>query len=239
MNELAQQTFAFDAVDTVIEDISMLSTPVLDKNDELLELDHTFNFEDFQVVRREFFAHVREPSITFNDSKFYVNSACLKKFPNAMYVQVLIDRESKILALKPCQEMTRDSFQWCREVKGKREPRQTTCQIFCLKVASMMKWNPMHRYKILGKLIHANGEYLIAFDLTATEVYKKSISEDERLVTSKTPMFPADWKDQFGMSFYEHQQSLKISTFDGYAVYAIKNKTKGKQTPATFPGEVE
>ena len=125
MNELAQQTFAFDAVDTVIEDISMLSTPVLDKNDELLELDHTFNFEDFQVVRREFFAHVREPSITFNDSKFYVNSACLKKFPNAMYVQVLIDRESKILALKPCQEMTRDSFQWCREVKGKREPRQT------------------------------------------------------------------------------------------------------------------
>ena len=239
MNELAQQTFAFDAVDTVIEDISMLSTPVLDKNDELLELDHTFNFEDFQVVRREFFAHVREPSITFNDSKFYVNSACLKKFPNAMYVQVLIDRESKILALKPCQEMTRDSFQWCREVKGKREPRQTTCQIFCLKVASMMKWNPMHRYKILGKLIHANGEYLIAFDLTATEVYKKSISDDERLVTSKTPMFPADWKDQFGMSFYEHQQSLKISTFDGYAVYAIKNKTKGKQTPATLPGEVE
>lgn len=239
MNELAQQTFAFDAVDTVIEDISMLSTPVLDKNDELLELDHTFKFEDFQVVRREFFAHVREPSITFNDSKFYVNSACLKKFPNAMYVQVLIDRESKILALKPCQEMTRDSFQWCREVKGKREPRQTTCQIFCLKVASMMKWNPMHRYKILGKLIHANGEYLIAFDLTATEVYKKSISDDERLVTSKTPMFPADWKDQFGMSFYEHQQSLKISTFDGYAVYAIKNKTKGKQTPATLPGEVE
>ena len=239
MNELAQQTFAFDAVDTVIEDISMLSMPVLDKNDELLELDHTFKFEDFQVVRREFFAHVREPSITFNDSKFYVNSACLKKFPNAMYVQVLIDRESKILALKPCQEMTRDSFQWCREVKGKREPRQTTCQIFCLKVASMMKWNPMHRYKILGKLIHANGEYLIAFDLTATEVYKKSISEDERLVTSKTPMFPADWKDQFGMSFYEHQQSLKISTFDGYAVYAIKNKTKGKQTPATLPGEVE
>ena len=239
MNDFDQQSFAFNAVEAPIEDIAAISTPQLDKNDELLELDQTFNFEDFQVVRREFFAHMREPSITFNDCKFYVNSACLKRFPNAMYVQVLIDRESKILALKPCQEMTRDSFQWCRVVKGKREPRQTTCQIFCLKVASLMKWNPLHRYKILGKLIHANGEYLIAFDLTATEVYKKSISEDERLVTSKTPMFPADWKDQFGMSFYEHQQSLKISTFDGYAVYAIKNKTKGKQTPATLPGEVE
>ena len=170
MNDFDQQSFAFNAVEAPIEDIVAISTPQLDKNDELLELDQTFNFEDFQVVRREFFAHMREPSITFNDCKFYVNSACLKRFPNAMYVQVLIDRESKILALKPCQEMTRDSFQWCRVVKGKREPRQTTCQIFCLKVASLMKWNPLHRYKILGKLIHANGEYLIAFDLTATEV---------------------------------------------------------------------
>ena len=239
MNDFDQQSFAFNAVEAPIEDIVAISTPQLDKNDELLELDQTFNFEDFQVVRREFFAHMREPSITFNDCKFYVNSACLKRFPNAMYVQVLIDRESKILALKPCQEMTRDSFQWCRVVKGKREPRQTTCQIFCLKVASLMKWNPLHRYKILGKLIHANGEYLIAFDLTATEVYKKSINEEEKLVTSKAPMFPADWKDQFGMSFYEHQQSLKISTFDGYAVYAIKNKPKGKHVPTALPGEVE
>lgn len=97
----------------------------------------------------------------------------------------------------------------------------------------------MYRYKILGKLIHANGEYLIAFDLTATEVYKKTITDDEKLVTSKTPMFPADWKDQFGMSFYEHQQSLKISTFDGYAVYAIKNKAKGRQASTPLPGEVE
>lgn len=239
MNDFDQQSFAFNAVEAPIEDIVAISTPQLDKNDELLELDQTFNFEDFQVVRREFFAHMREPSITFNDCKFYVNSACLKRFPNAMYVQVLIDRESKILALKPCQEMTRDSFQWCRVVKGKREPRQTTCQIFCLKVASLMKWNPLYRYKILGKLIHANGEYLIAFDLTATEVYKKSINEEEKLVTSKAPMFPADWKDQFGMSFYEHQQSLKISTFDGYAVYAIKNKPKGKYVPTALPGEVE
>ena len=146
MNDFDQQSFAFNAVEAPIEDIAAISTPQLDKNDELLELDQTFNFEDFQVVRREFFAHMREPSITFNDCKFYVNSACLKRFPNAMYVQVLIDRESKILALKPCQEMTRDSFQWCRVVKGKREPRQTTCQICCLKVASLMKWNPLHRY---------------------------------------------------------------------------------------------
>ena len=78
-----------------------------------------------------------------------------------------------------------------------------------------------------------------AFTKFSLRKSEKTITDDEKLVTSKTPMFPADWKDQFGMSFYEHQQSLKISTFDGYAVYAIKNKAKGRQALTALPGEVE
>ena len=76
--------------------------PVLTKDDELLVMEDGFDFEGFQVVRREFFAHLHEPSVTFNNCKFYVNSACLSKFPKVEYVQVLVNRESKILALRPC-----------------------------------------------------------------------------------------------------------------------------------------
>jgi len=43
---------------------------------------------------------------------------------------------------------------------------------------------------------------------------------------SKTPVFPAEWQNQFGMSFKEHRKSMQISTFDGYAIYAIKEKTQ-------------
>ena len=43
--------------------------PVLDANDELIDMSGDFNFDDYQVVRREFFAHIKEPSITFNDCK--------------------------------------------------------------------------------------------------------------------------------------------------------------------------
>ena len=45
------------------------TAPVLADGDEILELED-FNFDDFQVVRREFFAHLREPSVTFNECKF-------------------------------------------------------------------------------------------------------------------------------------------------------------------------
>ena len=50
----------------------------------------------FQVVRREFFAHVREPSIIFNDGKVGVNTACVRKLPDVEYVQFLIHREKKL-----------------------------------------------------------------------------------------------------------------------------------------------
>lgn len=208
---------------TLTQEPSVAATPVLGKNDEILDVGDNFSLDEFQVVRREFFAHLAEPSITFNSFKFYVNKACLNKFPYAEYVQVLVNKESKMLVLKPCQESARDSLQWCRLSKGKREPKQTTCKMLCMKVANLMGWNLQHRYKLLGKLIHANGEYLLAFDLTSTEIYQRCTEESDKSRISRVASYSEDWKDQFGMPFYEHQKSMKISTFDGYAVYAIKD----------------
>ena len=86
-----------------------------------------------------------------------------------------------------------------------------------------MDWNPDYRYKLLGKLIHANGEYLLAFDLTATEVYQRTFPEGKKPKTSRTPVFPAGWQNQFGLPYNEHRQSMQINIFDGYAIYAIKD----------------
>lgn len=191
-------------------------------DEEILELGDDFDFDGFQVVRREFFAHLREPSVSFNNCKFSVNASCLSKFPETEYVQVLVNRDSKILALRPCEEGDRDSFRWCNLVKGKRKPKAITCKLFFAKIFSLMDWNPQYRYKLLGRLIHANGEYLLAFDLTATEVYQRSFEEGKKPKTSRTPVFPAGWQDQFGLPFSEHKQSMQINIFDGYAVYAIK-----------------
>lgn len=209
-----------------IETITPHDAPVLGKNDEILEMGASFDFDGFQVVRREFFAHLNEPAVSFNNCKFYVNIACLSKFPETDHVQVLVNQKTKILALRPCQEVERDSFRWCNSSKGKRKSKQTTCRLFFAKIVSLMDWNPDYRYKLIGKLIHANGEYLIAFDLTATEVYQRTFSEGSKPKTSKTPVFPSKWQEQFGLPFNEHRQSMQINIFDGYAIYAIKDNSK-------------
>ena len=209
--------------------------PVLTEGDEILELEN-FDFEDFQVVRREFFAHLREPSVTFNDCKFQVNMACLTKFPNCDFAQVLVSQEEKILALRPCAEGTKDAYMWCGVSKGKRKPKAITCKLFFAKIVSLMNWNPKYRYKLLGRLIHANGEYLIAFDLNAPEVYQRTFVEGEKPKTSRTPVFPSEWQTQFGLPYNVHKQSMQINIFDGYAVYAIKDTTAvSDDTPAALP----
>jgi len=199
-------------------------------DDDILDVGDGFDFEKFQVVRREFFAHIFEPSVTFNNCKFNVNTACLNKFPKADYVQVLINQKSKMLALRPCEENARDSFQWCNAKAGKRKPKQVTCKLFFAKIFSLMDWNPDYRYKLLGRLIHANGEYLLAFDMTATEVYQRIFPEGQKPRASRTPVFPAEWQDQFGLPFSEHRQSMQINIFDGYAIYAIKEKTQNMKS---------
>lgn len=194
-----------------------------EESNETLELGDDFDFNNFQVVRREFFAHTAEPAVSFNQCKFYVNSACLTKFPDTDYIQVLINRQSQVMALRPSQEGERDSFAWCSLSKGRRKPKQTTCRFFFAQVVAMMGWDPNYRYKIMGRRAHANGEYLLIFDLTATEIYQKTSAQGEKRKTSRTPVFPESWKDQFGLPFREHRQSMQINIFDGYAVYAVKN----------------
>lgn len=217
-------------------DEAQLVAPVLDEADEIIEMGEDFDFDGFQVVRREFFAHMREPSCSFNNCKFYVNAACLSRFPSYDYAQVLINRERKILALRPCHEGARDSFQWCTVSKGKRKSRQITCKLFFAKIFSLMDWDPNHRYKLLGNVIHANDEYLLAFDLTATEVYQRTTPEGEKPRASRIPVFPAEWQNQFGLSYAEHKQSMQINIVDGYAVYSIKGAAEENQNVDTNAG---
>ena len=216
-----------DAMDSIPEQESLNDQALATEpeDDEVIELEGAFDFDGFQVVRREFFAHVHEPSVTFNNCRFYPNTACINRFPNVDHVLVMVNKNSKVLALKPCQAETRDSFNWCSASKGKRKPKQITCKLFTAILFNMMDWNPDHRYKILGKTIHANGEYLIAFDLTATEVYQRIGVNGKKAKTAKVPSFPEEWQGQFGLPYNEHQKSMQINILDGYAVYSIADVT--------------
>lgn len=207
------------------------------KTAEKTEQKETFSYDGYQVVRGEFFAHTFEPSITFNDNKVYVNMACLNQMPMVEYIQILINQQTKKLVIRPCREDEKDSFRWCSST-GRRRPKQITCRIFYAKLAEMLQWNPAYRYKILGKMVTANSEQLYIFDLTATEMYQRIRQESGRSGRSgnrRTPIFPAEWQEQFGLPVEEHRKQLKINIFDGYTVFGIKATTMECKLEGLWP----
>ena len=151
--------------------------PIQEKLLDVVE-DVDFNFDGYQVVRGEYFAHLYEPSITFNLNKVYLNAASIRKLPNIDYVQILVNSEEKKIAVRPCAEDVKDSFLWCTP---KRKPKQITCRVFFGKIISLMDWNPDYRYKLLGKLIKSNDEYLFTFDLNAPEIYTRTLVEAKNI----------------------------------------------------------
>jgi hypothetical protein len=187
--------------------------------------DDAFSYDGYQVVRREFFAHMYEPSITFNNCRVSVNTACLARLPKVDYVQILVNPETKRLAIRPSSENEKDSFLWCSTKGEKRKPKQVICRMFFAKVIQLMGWNPNYRYKLLGKLIPSGSEYLFIFDLTATEIYQRIITNEEKVKTSRTPIFPAEWQNQFGLPVEEHRQLLQVNIFDGYTVFGLKDNS--------------
>lgn len=195
-----------------------------DRNTMEIVEDNSFSYDGYQVVRGEFFAHIHEPSFTFNDNKVYLNMACIRKLPQTEYVQILVHPEEKRLAVRPCREEEKDSFRWCTNNAKKRGPKQITCRVFYAKIFSLMGWNPQYRYKLLGKLIHSNGELLFIFDLKTPEIYPR-IAKSRETKNSQLPNYPESWKNQFGISMKEHQKTLQVNIFDGYAIFDIRNTT--------------
>lgn len=195
--------------------------------------DSQFTYEGYQVVRGEYFSHINEPSITFCDNRFSVNMACLKKSPQTEFVQVLVNQEEKKLAVRPCSEDVKDSFAWCT---ARRKTKKVVCPLFFGKIMSLMGWNPEHRYKIIGKLIRSQGQYLFVFDLNSPEIYTRTIQIDEngneKRKTARKPAYLDSWKDHFGMPVEEHQQALQINIFDGYALIGVK-ETKHQGSPSS------
>lgn len=206
--------------------------------EELLDFGDSLKIENFQVVRKEFFAHLLEPTISFCDCKLTANMACLYKFPEAEYVQFLVDGERKLLALRPCAEGARDSFRWCNISKGRRKPRDAKGIFFFAMIVELMGWNPDYKYKVLGRLVRANGEYLLLFDLSSYQTFERVLKEGEKPKTSRKAAFRADWKDSFGLPFREHEKMTKISIFDGFAVISVADPNpKSKNAAETASGE--
>lgn len=165
-----------------------------------LELAQDFSYDGYQVVRRELFAHLREPAVVIRRDSVTFNTACIAGLEDAVYIQILVNQDNKRMVVRKCEENDKDALRWCIEKPDKRKSRKMSNKLFSAMMYDMMGWNTDCRYKILGhKIIHED-ETMYIFDLLETEIFmdtkrkKKanpdSVEKKEKLVTAETDQTP-------------------------------------------------
>ena len=92
-------------------------------------------------------------------------------------------------------------------------------------------------YESIRKWNKSNGDYLFIFDLQSSEMYERKIDETSgKPKTSRTPIFPAEWKNQFGLPVEEHKKQLQIDLFNGFAIFGLEDKKNTNTDINNFEG---
>ena len=136
-----------------------------------IEWAEDFSYDGYQVVRRELFAHLREPAVVIRRDSVTFNTACIAGLEDAVYIQILVNQDSKRMVVRKCEENDKDALRWCVAKPDKRKSRKMTNKIFSAMMYEMMGWNLDCRYKILGHKITFEDETIYVFDLMETEIF--------------------------------------------------------------------
>lgn len=200
-----------------------------------IALEAGFSFDGYQVVRREFFSHKFDPTLTIRSNGITFNNACISRLDEVVYVQVLINPDTGKLVVRPCDEGARDAVRWCIAREDRRKSRQISCSMFTAKLYDLMGWETLYRYKMQGTRISYQGEQLYVFDLTSTEVFIPSSPEstdpDAKAKKKSTVRFLADWRDSFGLPVREHTQSMQVNLDEGYEAMEDVQANANEQMP--------
>ena len=209
------------------------------------EIEQTFDYEGYQVARRELFAHLRDPAIVIRKDSVTFNTACIAGLEDVVYVNIMFNSTLKRLVVKGCNENDKDALRWCVAKPDKRKSRKMSCRLFSELLYKKMGWASDCRYKILCYRIEFEGESLYVFDLVAAEVFheRKKKQSDEVMpteasaenkeevqpVNTRKGYYPDDIAGSFGVPVEQHRQESEVRQMDGYVSVGMLTGLPGQQ----------
>lgn len=199
------------------------------------ELESTFSYDGYQVVRKELFAHLRDPAIVIRKDSITFNTACINGLEDVVYVHVMFNSDLKRIVVRGCDENDKDALRWCIAKPDKRKSRKMSCKPFSELVYNEMGWDSDCRYKILGYRINFEGETLYVFDLLVPEIFHEGQkrkkgesapqSEETKPVNTRKGFYPDDIAGTFGVPVEEHLKESEVKQIDGYVSMGILTGT--------------
>lgn len=211
-----------------------------DRDARAEELESTFSYDGYQVVRKELFAHLRDPAIVIRKDSITFNTACITGLEDVVYVHVMFNSDLKRIVVRGCDENDKDALRWCIAKPDKRKSRKMSCKPFSELVYKEMGWDSECRYKMLGYRITFEGETLYVFDLLVPEIFHEgqrrkkgaadssNSTQETKTADTRKGFYPDDIAGTFGVPVEEHLKESEVQQMDGYVSMGILT---GKSVP--------
>ena len=210
-----------------------------DRDARAEELESTFSYDGYQVVRKELFAHLRDPAIVIRKDSITFNTACITGLEDVVYVHVMFNSELKRIVVRGCDENDKDALRWCVAKPDKRKSRKMSCKPFAELVYKEMDWDSECRYKMLGYRITFEGETLYVFDLLVPEIFHEgqrrkkgttdsSNAQETKPADTRKGFYLDDIAGTFGVPVEDHLKESEVQQMDGYVSMGILT---GKSVP--------
>lgn len=162
----------------------------------------------YEVVRAQYFSTMQNPAMTISNGRLRFNTACLKKFENVEYVELLLNSVDRCIAIRPCDKNNPNAIRWGRLKEGRWCASTLGCRGLAKALFDIMEWDEDLRYRFRGQFLEQgdNKMMLFAFDepemIKVEEIVlppKENTEEDEgETVKKKIYIFPPEWAGTFG-----------------------------------------
>mgnify|MGYP002544963616 CR=1 FL=1 len=181
--------------------------------------DGGFDLSGYEIVRAQFFSTRLNPAMTISEGRITFNTACLKKFEDVEYVEILFNSIERCIAVRPCDKDNINAVKWGTIRNGKWAVLPKSCRGFSEPLFELMDWNNECKYRFRGQYSKEDNEQILLFDLEEPEVIKHEIiqedlpdtdtteTEENTVDTSKNKtkkivrtLFPKQWQNHFGDS---------------------------------------
>ena len=167
----------------------------------------------YEIVRAQFFSTMQNPALTISNGKMRFNTACLKKFKDVEYVELLLNSVNRCIAIRPCEKENPNAIHWGRLRESRWFVSQISCRGLAKTLFDIMNWENGVKYRFRGEFIQNGEDKLMLFQLDEPEMIKEEEivlppqeSEEpeeneevsEIVIKKRMLIFPEEWENSFG-----------------------------------------
>lgn len=194
-----------------------------------------FDLRSFEVAHGHYFDESSRSTITISVKDIGFNSDSVRRFNKTPFIEILINPESKMIAVRPSTENNKNSIRWGTLSNNTIYPKRIPGRAYLGAIFEILHWNTDYKYRVIGTFKQKKDDCFLIFDMREPEVLIpedmiKHVDDDNSnldkmsLMTTSSKKnivaYPSDWTEGFGTNFYMHEHKDKI---DKHASWDVNN----------------